>query len=97
MAPPKVTKQLDVSHIDNTNVKNVVENLVSKYTSAFSTHRFDVGVFKFFDAELDCIPGSSVIERERQIKPHIVTELAPIVNELQQAGIIRKADYQGPF
>ena len=65
--------------------------------AAFSTHRYDTGVFRFFDAELDCIPGSSVIERERQVKPHIVKELAPIVNELQEAGIIRKADFQGPF
>ena len=95
LAPPKVTQQLDMSHIHDTDEKKVIENLVSKYPSAFSTHRYDTGVFKFFDAELDCIPGSSVIER--QVKPHIVKELAPIVNELQQAGIIRKADFQGPF
>ena len=97
MAPPKVSQQLDMSHIDDTGEKNVIETLVSKYPSAFSTHRYDTGVFRFFDAELDCIEGSSVIERERQIKPHIVEELSPIVDELKQAGIISKADFQGPF
>ena len=45
LAPPKVTQQLDMSHINNTEEKNVIESLISKYTSAFSTHRYDTGVF----------------------------------------------------
>ena len=53
--------------------------------------------FKFFDAELDCKQGSTVIERERQFKPSIVKELKPIVDELLESRIIRKATFQGPF
>ena len=97
LVPPKVSDQLNMSHTEDADEKKVVDELVSRYPSAFSTHRYDTGVFRFFDAELDCIPGSSVIERERQVKPHIVRELAPIVDELIKADIIQKADFQGPF
>ena len=77
MAPPPVTKKVELSHIDNMDERKVVDTLLSEYVSAFSTHRYDVGSFKFFDAELDCKPGSTVIERERQIKPTVVKELKP--------------------
>ena len=60
-----------------------------------STNRFDTGVFSYFEAELDCLPGSSSIEKERPVKPHIAREVKPIVDELLAAGIIRKADFQG--
>ena len=97
LVPPKVSDLLNMSHTEDNEEKKVVDELVSRYPSAFSTHRYDTGVFRFFDAELDCIPGSIVIERERQTQPHIVRELAPIVDELIQADIIQKADFQGPF
>ena len=38
-----------------------------------------------------------MIERERPMKPSIRDELKPIITELLDAGIIRKATTQGPF
>ena len=96
LVPPEVSDQLNTD-MDNDEEKKVVDELVAKYPSAFSTHKYDTGVFKFFDAELDAIPGSSVIEKERPVKPHIVRELAPIVDQLVKADIIQRADYQGPW
>ena len=78
LAPPPVTDRVDLSHISCLEERKMVDTLLSSYLKAFSTHRYDVGHFEFFEAELDCIPGSSVIERERQIKPSIVAELKPI-------------------
>ena len=97
LAPPAVTDKVDLSHITSPEERKMVESLLSNHPKAFSTHRYDVGHFEFFEAELDCKPGSSVIERERQMKPSIRDELKPIINELLDAGIIRKATYQGPF
>merc|ERR1711888_110541 len=94
LVPPDVSDQLNMA-TDDEKEKRVVDELVAQYPSAFSTNKFDTGVFRFFEAELDCIPGSSVIEKERPVKPHIVQELKPIVDQLLEAGIIQKADYQG--
>ena len=97
LAPPAVTDKVDLAHIASPEEKDMVKSLLSNHQKAFSTHRYDVGHFEFFEAELDCKPGSSVIERERQMKPSIRDELKPIITELLDAGIIRKATYQGPF
>ena len=97
LAPPEVTKKVDLSHIVDPEIKTLVESLLRSHQGAFSKHRFDVGHFELFEAELDCIPGSSVIEKERPMKPHVRDELKPIIDELLEAGIIRKATTQGPF
>ena len=82
LVPPEVNDQLNMA-TDDEKEKRVVDELVAQYPSAFSTNKFDTGVFRFFEAELDCIPGSSVIEKERPVKPHIVRELKPIVDQLR--------------
>ena len=51
---------------------------MAQYPAAFSTNKFDTGVFRYFEVELDATPGSSVIEKERVVKPHIVAELKPL-------------------
>ena len=97
LTPPAVTDKVDLAHIASPEEKEMVESLLSNHQKAFSSHRYDVGHFEFFEDELDCKPGSSVIERERQMKPSIRDELKPIITELLDVGIIRKATYQGPF
>merc|ERR1712090_23298 len=77
--------------------KELVEALISAHDKAFSTPKYDVGHFLGFEAELDCIPGSSVIERERTMKPQVKEDLKPIIRDLLEAGIIRKAPQQGAF
>ena len=97
IAPPAVTDKVDLTHITSPEEKKLITSLLSEHKQAFSSHRYDVGHFEFFEAELDCKPGSSVIERERPMKPAVREELRPIINELLEAGIIRKATTQGPF
>ena len=97
LAPPEVTAKVDLTHIVSSDEKKLVESLLLLHKKAFSTHRYDVGHFEFFEAELDCKPGSSVIERERPMKSHVRDELKLIINELLEAGIIRKATTQGQF
>ena len=54
LVPPEVTPTVDLSHISDPKVRELVENLVSAHDKSFSTHRFDVGHFLGFEAELDC-------------------------------------------
>ena len=97
LVPPEVSPTVDLSHISDPKARELVEALISAHDKSFSTHRFDVGHFLGFEAELDCIPGSSVIERERIMKPQVKEDLKPIVADLLAAGIIRKASTQGPY
>merc|ERR1712030_88594 len=69
LVPPDISPTVDLSHVADPKAKELVEALISAHDKAFSTHKFDVGHFLGFEAELDCVPGSSVIERERIMKP----------------------------
>merc|ERR1712082_501275 len=60
LVPPEVSPTVDLSHVADPKAKELVEALISAHDKSFSTHRFDVGHFLGFEAELDCIPGSSV-------------------------------------
>ena len=97
LAPPEISPTVDLTHISDPKAREIVEKLISTHDKSFSTHRFDVGHFLGFEAHLDCIPGSSVIERERVMKPSVKEDLKPIIEDLLSAGIIRKATTQGPF
>merc|ERR1712055_1244998 len=96
LVPPDIGA-IDLTHIGDTKTRELVESLISAHGKAFSAHKYDVGHFLGFEAELDCIPGSSVIERERTMKPAVKDDLQPIIRDLLEAGIIRKATQQGAF
>ena len=97
LVPPDIGLEVDLTHIGDPKAKQLMESLISSHNKAFSTHKYDVGHFLGFEADLDCIPGASVIERERTMKPQVKEDLKPIIADLLKAGIIRKATQQGAF
>ena len=97
LVPPDIGLVVDLTHIGDPKAKELMESLISSHNKAFSTHKYDVGHFLGFEAELDCTPGSSVIERERTMKPQVKEDLKPIIKDLLEAGIIKKATQQGAF
>ena len=46
---------------------------------------------------MDHLPGESVIEKERVMRPNVKNDLRPIVDDLLKAGILRLVDKQGNF
>merc|ERR1711891_82342 len=97
LVPPDIGTTVDLTHIGDPTTRELVESLITAHDKAFSAHKYDVGHFLGFEAQLDCTPGSSVIERERTMKPQVTEDLKPIIKDLLAAGIIRKASQQGPF
>ena len=96
LAPPDPGQTVDLSHVSD-DLKQRTENLLDNYTSSFASHRYDTGSFTGFSATIEVIPGSSVIEKERPMRPNVRHELKPMIEDLLREGIIKKADFSGPF
>ena len=77
--------------------KDLVQQLMQDYKTAFAEHRFDIGCFTGFTASIDVNPNSSHIEKERNMRVEAVQCLQPIVDNLVQHGILKIADSQGRF
>ena len=87
--PPVPGTQIDLSHISNDVIKPT-EQLFENYSKAFASHRYDTGAFSGFTATIEIEPGSSVIEKERNMRPGIREELQPIIDQLLAEEIVEK-------
>ena len=96
IAPPDPGQTVDLSHIKN-DIRQKTEELLNNYETSFASHRYDTGTFSGFSANIEVTPGTSVIEKERPMRANIRHELQPMINDLLTEGIIKKADFQGPF
>merc|ERR1712239_53859 len=57
LVPPDIGTTVDLTHIGDTKTRELVESLISAHDKAFSAHKYDIGHFLGFEAELDCTPG----------------------------------------
>ena len=96
LRPPDPGERVDMDHC-TTEQKEGVQKLMKNYKSAFAEHQFDIGNFQGFVATIDVEPGSSHIEKERNLRPEVIKCLQPIVDNLVNHGILKLADSQGKF
>ena len=81
MDPSAPGKQLELSHLD-TELQNQVNALCATYKNAFATGKYDIGLFLGFSADIHTKEGEYSYEKERILKPHVVKEIAPIMQNL---------------
>ena len=96
MVPPEPGQIIDMAHISQ-DVRTQTEELFKIYDSAFASHKYDTGSFTGFSATIEIEPGASIIEKERPMRANIKHELRPMILDLLREGIIKHADYSGPF
>merc|ERR1712082_373016 len=52
LVPPDIGTTVDLTHIGDTKTRELVESLISAHDKAFSAHKYDVGHFLGFEAEI---------------------------------------------
>ena len=88
--------QLELSHLD-TKLQNQVNALCATYKDAFATGKYDIWLFLGFSADINTKEGEYSCEKERILKPHVVKETAPIMQNLIKQGVFAPADLQQGF
>ena len=96
IAPPEPGQTVNLSHVSD-DIKCRTEKLLNSYDASFASHRYDTGTFSGFTANIEVEPGSTVIEKERPMRANVRHELRPMIEDLLREGIIKHADYSGPF
>jgi hypothetical protein len=96
IAPPELGQTVDLKHVSD-DLKHRTEKLLDNYVTSFASHRYDTGCFTGFTANIEVVPGSSVIEKERPMRVNVCHELRPMIEDLLREEIIKKADFSGPF
>ena len=96
LEPKAPGKQLDLSHL-NTKLQTQINALCTKYTDAFASEKYDIGLYLGFSADIPTIEGELSCEKERPMKPHVLAEIAPIMQNLIAQGVFAPADLQQGF
>ena len=89
-------QSVDLSHMEM-KYRLPMEQLIAKYDNAFAAHRMDTSNFNGFRGVIEVKEGETCLEKERPVRPHVRDEVQTMVDELLAEGIIRRADFQGPF
>ena len=84
---------LSLEHLDR-GMQLEINTLCDKYKTAWAVDKFDMGFFKGFAADIPTIPGSTALEKERPMRPHVIREIQPIMENLIREGIFAPADRQ---
>ena len=83
-------KDVDLTHIP-TYIRSDYERLMEKYEHIFSTHSWDIGRTDLMTVQLDTTK-KPVSQKQRQIPRTKLAFVDQAINELSEAGVIRKAN-----
>ena len=93
LEPKSPGKQLDLSHL-NSKLQTQINELCTTYKDAFASGKYDIGLYLGFSADIPTIEGAFSCEKERPMKPHVLAEIAPIMQNLIEQGVFAPADLQ---
>ena len=68
-----------------------MKKLIRKYERAFSKHKFEIGEFNGFEADIATAEGKSVHQKERDHAPQVMQEALPLIDGLLRANVVRWA------
>ena len=91
LEPSAPGMQLEISHLDK-ELQKQINALCTTYKDAFATRKYDICLFLGFSADIDTNEGKTSCERERNLKPHVIKEIEPIMQKIIKEGVFAPAD-----
>ena len=89
--PTDPGETMDLSHIE-TKLAHELKLLIDEYHEAFAKHKYDIGKFEGFTAQISVREGSSAFQRPRKMKNQDVTNIQNTMDSLIKAGVFSKAN-----